>query len=204
MLLGVVLLQSTIVPAFGEQVERGAGQAPSAATVTADVVVYGGTPGGIVAAVAARRNGARVVLVEPRSSIGGMMSNGLSWTDVGDAGVIGGIAAEFFDRTATYEGTAGGRWAFQPSTADRVFAKMLADAGVTVLVGQRLAGVDVVGGRILAIRTLAGNTVTGDVFVDASYEGDLMAGAGVSSSHRARSRAPSTPRRARAFEPRAA
>jgi hypothetical protein len=145
--------------------------------------VYGATPGGISAAVAAARSGARVALIEPRSHIGGMMSNGLNWTDVGDGGVIGGVAAEFFDRTAAVEGSLGGRWGFHPSTADTVFAQMLSDARVTVLVGHRLAepnSVDVTGGRILGFRTTTGLSVSGEVFVDASYEGDLMAAAGVS------------------------
>jgi NADPH-dependent 2,4-dienoyl-CoA reductase/sulfur reductase-like enzyme len=90
--------------------------------LAADVVVYGSTPAGIMAAVAAGRSGASVVLISPTATIGGMMSNGLSWTDRGDLSVIGGLASEFFDRTEVLEGASGGRWAFRPSTADTVFA----------------------------------------------------------------------------------
>jgi len=158
--------------------------APLAAHLPIDVLVYGGTPGGIIAAVAAARAGADVAVIEPSTHVGGMMSNGLSWTDRGDVGVIGGIVDEFFDRTQALEGSVRGRFAFQPSTAEAVFKQMLSEAGVTVYYGERLAegagAVTKSGTRITAIRLESGPTLAAHVFIDASYEGDLMARAGVS------------------------
>ena len=148
-----------------------------------DVLVYGGTPGGVIAAVAAARAGADVALIEPSAHVGGMMSNGLSWTDRGDVGVIGGIVDEFFDRTQALEGSVRGRYAFQPKTAEAVFKQMLSQAGVTVYYGERLAegggAVTKSGTRITAIRLESGASLAAHVFIDASYEGDLLARAGV-------------------------
>lgn len=152
--------------------------------VSADILVYGATPGGVMAAVNAARPGMRVVLVEQTDHVGGMMSNGLTATDYGHTAMIGGRTREFFDRTQAAEGSAYGRYRFQPSTAERVFDQMLAEAGVEVHTGERLAeGGDAVsknGTRIVDIRMVSGRLFTAEVFVDATYEGDLMARAGVS------------------------
>ena len=149
----------------------------------AEVVVYGATPSGVTAAIAAARAGADVTLIEPTQDIGGMMTSGLSWTDRGDAGVIGGIALEVFDRIESLEGSTYGRFAFAPSTAAQAFAEMLAQAQVEVVLGERLAedaaAVVKDGSRIVMIRTESGDTFAADAFIDASYEGDLMARAGV-------------------------
>ena len=151
--------------------------------MVADVAVYGATPSGVVAAVSAARSGASVVLVEPTGRVGGMMAAGLSWTDRGAPSAIGGIAREVFDRIEQIDGTAA-RYAFAPSTAEAVFEEMLAAAGVSVLRGERLAegggAVAKAGNRIAQLRMESGSTVTADVFIDAGYEGDLMARAGVS------------------------
>jgi len=154
-----------------------------AAHLPIDVLVYGGTPGGVIAAVAAARAGADVAVIEPSAHVGGMMTNGLSWTDRGDVSVIGGIVDEFFDRTQALEGSVRGRYAFQPKTAEAVFKQMLSEAGVSVYYGERLAegagAVTKSGTRITSIRLESGASLAAHVFVDASYEGDLLARAGV-------------------------
>jgi hypothetical protein len=152
-------------------------------TVSTDVVVYGGTPSGVIAAVSAARNGARVALIEPLPVIGGMMGNGLTATDYGHPVTIGGYTKEFFDRTQAIEGSAYGRWRFQPSTARRVFSQMLSQSGVSVYLNEALletGGVVMDGTRITAILTSADRAFIGRTFIDATYEGDLMARAGVS------------------------
>ncbi|MEO6579256.1 MAG: FAD-dependent oxidoreductase, partial [Candidatus Limnocylindria bacterium] len=157
--------------------------APAAGDVSADVVVYGGTPSGVMAAISAARPGVRVVLIEASGHVGGMMSNGLTATDYGHLAMIGGRTRQFFDRTEAIEGSAYGRYRFQPSTAETAFDAMLASAGVEVMLDERLAGGQPIvmdGPWIEALRTDSGRMVSGGAFVDASYEGDLMAAAGVS------------------------
>jgi hypothetical protein len=147
-------------------------------------VVYGGTPAGIMAAIAARRTGtASVVLIEPTAHVGGMMTSGLNATDYGDPATIGGITREFFSRMQAIEGSALGRYAFQSKNAERVFKAMLAEAGVGVRTRTRLAegpaAVTKSGSRLTAITVTDGTIVSASAFIDASYEGDLMARAGV-------------------------
>lgn len=161
----------------------GIGPVPvSAATVRADVIVYGGTPGGIVAAVTAARAGADVLVLETTSHIGGMVSSGLTWTDIGDKRTLGGYAREFFDRTQAIEGTLDGRYHFQPKTAEAAFKQMLHSAHVPVRYRVRFddaEDVRVTGTRITSIRATDGNRYIAPVFIDATYEGDLLAAAGV-------------------------
>jgi hypothetical protein len=147
-----------------------------------DVVVYAATPGGILAAVTAARAGARVALVEPSGHVGGMISNGLTFTDIGDQTTLGGYTKEFFDRVQQLEGTTWGRFHFEPHVAEQAFSQMLASARVSVFLNQPLApgGVAKTGTRITSISSTEGLTFTGSVFIDASYEGDLLAAAGVS------------------------
>jgi hypothetical protein len=147
-----------------------------------DVVVYGGTAGGVVAAVAAAREGLRVALVEPGQHIGGMVSGGLGWTDYGKKEVIGGYSLEFFRRVGVKYGR-DIEWHFEPHIAEAVFEDMVREAGVQVLRGQRLrekTGVTVSGQRITSIAMEDGTRLRAAIFADASYEGDLMAQAGVS------------------------
>ena len=151
--------------------------------MSADVVIYGGTPSGVMAALGASRPDLRVVLVEPTQHVGGMMSNGLNATDYGHTAMIGGFTRAFFDRMEAAEGSAYGRYRFQPSTAERVFETMLAVAGVELARGERLdegGGVIRDGTKIRSLRMESGRIFSGTVFIDASYEGDLMADAGVS------------------------
>jgi len=171
-----------------------------------DLVVYGGTSAGIAAAIQAARMGKSVVLVEPSLRLGGLTSGGLGQTDIGNKDAIGGIAREFYARIADhYAGaaawtwqkreeyrdtgqtrTAAGEttmWTFEPGVALQVFQTMIAEARVPVVFGERLdlaRGVDKKGGRIVALRMESGRRFKGRVFIDATYEGDLLAKAGVS------------------------
>ena len=107
-----------------------------------DLVVYGGTAGGAIAAVSAARRGVKVALVEPRRHIGGMVSGGLSRTDVGRREVIGGYALEFYRRAGNYYEMSRYlqdiAWLVEPKAAENIFRQMLQEAGVTVLLERRL------------------------------------------------------------------
>ncbi|MBK8978039.1 MAG: FAD-dependent oxidoreductase [Planctomycetes bacterium] len=173
-----------------------------------DVVVYGGTAGGVAAAVVAARHGRDVLLVEPTPRLGGMTTCGLGATDIGNKAAIGGFAREFYrairahyaDDTAWvhesrdafagrgHEPGADAAWTFEPKVALAIVEELVAAAGVTVLRGAGLdldgdhgpgGGVLRDGDRIRALRLRDGRIVAGRVFVDASYEGDLLAKAGV-------------------------
>jgi hypothetical protein len=145
-----------------------------------DVVVYGGTAGGAMAAIAAANEGARVALLEPRRHIGGMVSGGLGRTDFDDQiGVIGGMAREFFVRVGRHYGEPMS-WTFEPHVAEGIFNDWLKDAGVDVFLEHRLDTVAKRDTRIISIRVKNGVVFAAKVFIDATYEGDLMARAGVS------------------------
>ena len=152
-----------------------------------DVVVYGGTAGGVIAAVSAAREGLKVALLEPGRHLGGMVSGGLSWTDFGRKEIIGGYALEFYWRAGRhYEMFRYGQelaWMHEPHVAEDIFRAMLREARVTVLSGHRLReknGVVKNGDTVTAIAMENGASFTADIFIDSSYEGDLMAQAGVS------------------------
>src|SRR6266851_9009284 len=158
--------------------------AAMAAPVThrSDVVVYGGTAGGVIAAVSAAREGLQVILVTPDRHLGGMVSGGLGWTDYGRKPVIGGYSLEFFERVGKRYGR-DIEWHFEPHVAEAVFDEMVKDAGVHVFRDHRLReknGVRKAGARVSEIAMENGVTFQAKVFADATYEGDLMARAGVS------------------------
>lgn len=143
-----------------------------------DVVVYGGTPAGIAAGVTAAREGASVVMIEPTRWVGGMVTGGLARSDIGKKETIGGFAKEFFTKAAEGLGPKF-MWYAEPKTNLKVFEAMLAEAKVRVVKEQALKSVKKTGGRIGAITTTDGTEYAGSQFIDASYEGDLMAMAGV-------------------------
>lgn len=151
-------------------------------TLDADLCVYGGTSGGVVAAKEAARRGLNVVLVEPSAHLGGLTAGGLSLTDVGRkeyARIIGGLAGEFYRAT----GAAYGKdfeWCFEPHVAEEVFENWVAASGIRCFRNQFVDAVEKFGEKIIALRTVSGMTIRAPMFVDASYEGDLMAKAGVS------------------------
>lgn len=146
-----------------------------------DVVVYGATAGGVTAAIAAAGEGARVALVEPGRHAGGMVSGGLGWTDRSENPVIGGLAAGFYARVGAHYGV--GPWEIlgpEPKVAEAIFGDWLREAGVTVVFDARLVALARAGRSIRRFVTADGQVFQGRVFIDASYEGDLLAGAGVS------------------------
>lgn len=161
--------------------------AASAAAASYDLVVYGGTAGGVMTAVEGARHGLKTVLLEPRAHVGGMATGGLSRTDVGKREVIGGLALEFYYRVGLrYEVNRflnPVAWFYEPKVGEDVMLRMLRDARVTLLLNHRLREKDGVrrqGPRILAITTENGAVFEGRMFADCTYEGDLMAQAGVS------------------------
>ncbi len=146
-------------------------------------MIYGGTAGGVIGAVAAARQGLRVAVLEPGSHLGGMVTGGLSATDHGEKEVVGGYALEFYERLGRYYDKAI-EWYPEPHAAENVLLEMVQEAGaVTVFHRHRLkenSGVERSGPRITAIRMEDGSVFQASVFIDASYEGDLMAQSGVS------------------------
>lgn len=150
-----------------------------------DLVVYGGTAGGVMTAVSAAREGLRVALLEPSKHLGGMVTGGLSRTDYGKKEVIGGIALEFYQRAGKKYGREidQAEWMPEPRVAEAILNEMIREAKtVTVFLNHRLrekGGVRKNGTRIAAITMENGARFSGKVFADASYEGDLMAQAGV-------------------------
>ena len=147
-----------------------------------DVVVYGGTAGGVITAVAAAREGLKVALVSPDHHLGGMVSGGLGWTDYGRKEVIGGYSREFFERVGRKYGR-DIEWHFEPHVAEAVFNDLVKEAGVAVFLDQRLrekSGVRKTGTQLAEIVMESGAAYRASIFADATYEGDLMAQAGVS------------------------
>lgn len=174
----------------------------------ADVVVYGDASGGVTAAVQAARMGKRAVLISQYGHLGGMTSSGLGWTDIGNTSILGGLSREFYHRVylhykddaawnhmarESYRNSGQGgipalnsksqlASTFEPKVAEQIFDAMIKEAGVKVIRGHLDLdrGVIKKGARITSIRLEDGSVVDGRVFIDASYEGDLMAAAGVS------------------------
>ncbi len=172
-----------------------------------DVVVYGGTSGGVIAAVQAKKMGKSVVLVGPDKHLGGLTSGGLGWTDTGNKAVIGGLAREFYHRvwkhydgadawrwqkksdygnkgqgTPAIDGAQRTMWIFEPSVAEKIFDELIREHGIALHRNEwldRAQGVKKTGARITSITMLSGKTFAGKMFIDATYEGDLMAAAGV-------------------------
>ncbi len=138
-----------------------------------DVAVYGGTPAGVTAAIQAARMGKKAILISFDRHVGGMTSGGLTASDLGKKESIGGLALEFYSRL-------GRKSNFRPSEAESLYRKMLEEAGVRVVLTRPLDAADVTDGHITAIRLLTGETAQAEVFVDATYEGDLLAAANVS------------------------
>jgi hypothetical protein len=153
--------------------------APSGFATEVDLVVYGGTPAGLAAGITAAREGASVVVIEPTRWIGGMVTGGLSRSDVGKETTIGGFAREFFTRAAAAKPDTL-LWYAEPSVNLATFQSMLKEAGVTVITGQPLKYIEKDGQRLKSLTTRDGTTHRGGMFIDASYEGDLMAAAKVS------------------------
>lgn len=152
----------------------------------ADIVVYGGTASGVMTAYSAAEDGAHVILLEPGNHLGGMVTGGLSATDLGDARIIGGYARDFYLEAASHYGVRdlvkSGDWLSEPHIDEAIFRAWLSRARVEVVFHQRLrekSGVTRAGKRITKVTTEDGQAWQAKIFIDCSYEGDLMAQAGV-------------------------
>jgi len=170
--LGALLVAHVVVAAF----------VPAASEC--DILIYGGTSGGVVAAVQAAKLGKRVVLLEPGAHLGGMSSGGLGWTDFGGKtgkAEIGGLAREFYRRVGQHYGRPE-EFTLEPHVAEQVFDDWVKEAGVTVHRRQRIASVEKERERIRSVVTEEGAVFRASMFLDTTYEGDLMALAGVSYS----------------------
>ncbi|MFT4115749.1 FAD-dependent oxidoreductase [Bradyrhizobium sp.] len=153
---------------------------------TTDILVYGGTPAGVMTAYAAARQGLNVVLLEPGNHLGGMVTGGLSATDLGNPDVIGGYARQYFRRVSTRYGRRSldrtSNWLSEPHIAEQTFGAMLGEAMVKVVFGTRLReqnGVTVENHNIVAVTDEDGREWRAKIFVDCSYDGDLLAQSGV-------------------------
>ena len=175
---------------------------------TADIIIYGGTSAAVSAAVEAKRSGKSVIVVSPDIHLGGLSSGGLGYTDTGDKSVIGGLAREFYHRvwqhyntteawnwqkkeeygnkgqgTIAMDGENRTMWIFEPHVAEKVFEDLVAEEQIHVDRDEwldRKNGVEMKDGNIVSITTLSGKKYSGKMFLDTTYEGDLMAAAGVS------------------------
>ena len=157
-----------------------------------DVVIYGATPAGVMAAIAATAQGKSVIILEPGKFIGGMVTGGLGATDFGNRGAIGGLSRDFYRQVrAHYVATFGpdspqvrdcsDGFLVEPHVADLIMRRMLAAAHVEVILDELVVQVQVQAGKIGSLTTRRGGLYQGQVYIDATYEGDLMALAGVPS-----------------------
>lgn len=174
-----------------------------------DIVIYGGTSAAVTAAIEAKASGRSVIIISPDKQIGGMTTAGLGWADAGRRDLVGGLAREFHHRVWKYyqnsknwkwqtpaeygtgraqggssalDDTTQTAWVFEPSAAESVLNQWLSEKGVPLITQAKLDrenGVCKHGNRIISIRTLDGSVFHAKVFIDATYEGDLMAAAGV-------------------------
>jgi hypothetical protein len=174
----------------------------ASAAETYDILVYGGTSAGVIAAVQAGRMGKSVALIEPTHHLGGMTTGGLGATDTGNQKAIAGISREFYQRILKhYQAMSAWKYetpleyakreryfqddalfGFEPQVAEQIYNQMLAEAKAIVILGERLdqkVGVKKQGTRIVSITTESGRTFAAKVLIDATYEGDLLAKAGV-------------------------
>ena len=174
---------------------------------TADIIIYGGTSAAIIAAVEVVKSGKTVLIVSPEQHLGGLTSGGLGFTDTGNKAVIGGLSREFYHRvwlhykdaaawnwqnqsdfgnkgqgTVAMDGEFRTMWLFEPHVAEKVFEDFVKENNIKVLRGEwldRNKGVVKKKGEIISFSTLSGKVFKGKMFIDATYEGDLMAAAGI-------------------------
>lgn len=147
--------------------------------IQTDICIYGGNAAGVVAAVQARNLGLQAVVLEPGNHLGGLTAGGLSMTDYGCQAVIGGLSREFYRRCGGHYGI-DEEWHFEPHVAERVLQEMLQESGAPVYFRQFVDKVEKDDERITTITLEGGLKVSARCFIDCSYEGDLMARAGVS------------------------
>lgn len=174
----------------------------------ADVIIYGGTSAAVISAVEVSQSGKSVIIVSPDIHLGGLSSGGLGFTDTGDKTVIGGLAREFYHRvwlhysdsttwkwqkkseygnkgqnTVAMDGENRTMWIFEPHVAEKIFEDFILENHIPVFRDEwldRKSGVAIENDKIISLTTLSGKKFIGEIFIDATYEGDLMAAAGVS------------------------
>ena len=208
LLLMSFLIIGLIVSSSCSMSKKGNNMSKQENTNSADVIIYGGTSAAITAAVEIIKSGKSVLVVSPDTHLGGLSSGGLGYTDTGNKATIGGLSREFYHRvwlhynddsawnwqaqsefgnkgqgTIAMDGENRTMWIFEPHVAEKVFEDFVAENKITVLRNEwldRENGVIVKDGKIISITTLSGKTFSGKIFIDATYEGDLMSAAGVS------------------------
>ncbi|MRG44816.1 FAD-dependent oxidoreductase [Chitinophaga sp. SYP-B3965] len=144
-----------------------------------DICIYGGTSGGVIAAYTAKKMGKSVLLIEPGKHLGGLTSGGLGYTDIGNKYAVTGLAIDFYRRLGKYYGHFES-WIFEPHVAEDLFMEYIHAAKIEVLYQNRILSAKKENGYIKEIVMESGKTIRAKVFIDCSYEGDLMAKAGVS------------------------
>lgn len=182
-------------------------QASSDTNFNSDIVIYGGTAAAVTAAVQIAKMGKSVLIVSPDIHLGGLSSSGLGYTDTGNKSVIGGLSREFYQRIFDYyeqpeiwkwenkeefgikgqgnpriDGKNRTMWIFEPHVAENIFEDFIEENDIAVHRNEfldRENGTKIKDGKIISITTLSGKTYSGDIFIDTTYEGDLMAAAGV-------------------------
>jgi len=205
--LRTVLAATLVIAAFLAHPGKAPASVAALSQAEYDLVIYGGTSAAVTAAIQAKRMGRSVVIVSPDKHLGGMTSGGLGFTDSGNTGSIGGLSREFYQRiwkyyhdetawkwqkradygnrgqgTPAMDGSNRTMWTFEPHVAERVFESWISEFGVPIVRGARLNrrnGVAKKDSLIVSISTEDGKTYAGRSFIDATYEGDLMAAAGV-------------------------
>ncbi|MGB5435702.1 MAG: FAD-dependent oxidoreductase [Maribacter sp.] len=177
-------------------------------TYSADVIIYGGTSGAVIAAVEVAKSGKSVIVVSPDTHLGGLSAGGLGWSDTGNKNTIGGLSREFYHRvwkkyqdkeawkledkskfgnkgqgTTAMDSINGTMWIFEPHIAEQVYEELIEENGITVYRNEwldRANGLVKENGNIESFETLSKKRFKGKIFIDATYEGDLMASAGIS------------------------
>lgn len=175
----IILSLLSVIPSYATE------QKPNVKQV--DICVYGGTSLGVIAAYTAKKQGKSVLLIEPTTHIGGMSSGGLGQTDIGNKYVVQGLSLDFYRRLGSHYGTLE-KWIFEPHVAEDIFRQYIAEEELEVWYNRRIIAASKEGSRITDI-TLEDSVapdnstnciVEAKVFIDCTYEGDLMARAGVS------------------------
>ena len=180
----------------------------NSATYKADVIIYGGTSAAVTAAVEVMQTGKKIIIVSPDIHLGGLSSGGLGYTDTGNKATIGGLSREFYHRvwlhyndsnswkwerheeygnkgqgTPAMDGENRTMWIFEPHVAEKVFEDFISEYNIPIYRDEwlnRESGIVTKEGKIVSFTTLSGKTFEGKMFIDATYEGDLMASANVS------------------------
>ncbi|MFS0612448.1 FAD-dependent oxidoreductase [Lederbergia ruris] len=152
-------------------------------TIHVDLCIYGGSSAGVAAAIQAKRMGLDVIILAFGKHLGGLTTSGLGATDIGNKGAIGGIAHEFYQAVGQYyrsEEPDGTKWTFEPHVAEGIFNDWIEKEEIPVYYEQHLSKVKKTGEKITEIVMENGNIFSANMFIDATYEGDLLAKAGVS------------------------